>query len=128
MTVRTRRSSAAGVLAMLAVTSWVRGQEGVLGTLYVPLAMVGQMTLLAIVLPFLVLGPLIAVWPATRSRSLRPCAILVSPDRVGELTRPVRRRWAGGSPASGPTRCDESHPIEPSSPEERVRSYSVAIL
>ncbi len=42
------------------------GLDAALATLYVLLAMVGQMTELAIVLPFLLVAPLIAVWPARR--------------------------------------------------------------
>ena len=57
--------------------------------LYVPLAMVGQMALLAIVLPFLVLGPLIAVWP-------------VAP-RGHAGGRAASRRWASCCWCSTPT-------------------------
>ena len=55
-------------LRYLPAWSWPAGTglEGALATLYVPLAMIGHMTVLAIALPFLVLGPLIAVWPERR--------------------------------------------------------------
>jgi len=50
-------------LRYLPAWSW---PDSSLGTLYVPLAMAGQMAVLAIALPFLLLGPLIAVWPSRR--------------------------------------------------------------
>lgn len=50
-------------LRYLPLWSW---PDGAVATLYVPLAMAGQMAVLAIVLPFLVLGPLIAAWPSRR--------------------------------------------------------------
>ncbi|MBL8199326.1 MAG: DUF3413 domain-containing protein, partial [Chromatiales bacterium] len=51
-------------LRYLPAWSW---PDSLLATLYVPLTMLGQMAVLAIALPFLVLGPLIAVWPARRA-------------------------------------------------------------
>jgi len=59
-------------LRYLPAWSW---PDSVLATAYVPLTLVGQMALLAIALPFLVLGPLIAVWPTRRV--IMPVAVLV---------------------------------------------------
>ena len=50
-------------LRYLPAWSW---PESAVASAYVPLAMVGQMALLAVVLPFLVVGPLIAIWPRRR--------------------------------------------------------------
>ena len=50
-------------LRYLLAWSW---PDSALATLYAPLAVAGQVALLAIVLPFLILGPLIAAWPARR--------------------------------------------------------------
>lgn len=50
-------------LRYLPAWSW---PDSLVATLYVPLAMVGQIAVLAVALPFLVLGPLIAVLPARR--------------------------------------------------------------
>ena len=50
-------------LRYLPAWSW---PDSALAALYVPLTMAGQVAVLAIALPFLVLGPLIAVWPARR--------------------------------------------------------------
>lgn len=50
-------------LRYLAAWSW---PESTLATIYAPLATVGHVTILAVALPFLVLGPLIAIWPARR--------------------------------------------------------------
>lgn len=60
-------------LRYLSAWSW---PESVVATAYVPLAMVGQMALLAVVLPFLVVGPLIAVWP--RRRVVMPVTVLIA--------------------------------------------------
>lgn len=59
-------------LRYLPAWSW---PDAALATVYVPLAMLGQMGLLAIALPFLVLGPLIAAWPARRL--VMPVAVLL---------------------------------------------------
>ncbi len=59
-------------LRYLPAWSW---PDSAVAAAYVPLAMLGQMTLLAVVLPFLVVGPLIAVWPARRV--VMPVAVLI---------------------------------------------------
>ncbi len=60
-------------LRYLPAWSW---PDSVVATAYVPLAMLGQMALLAVALPFLVVGPLIAVWPTRRV--IMPVAVLIA--------------------------------------------------
>ena len=53
------------LVALRFLPAWV-WPDSALATVYVPLAMAGQMAVLAIALPFVILGPLIAVWPTRR--------------------------------------------------------------
>lgn len=50
-------------LRYLAAWSW---PDSALATLYAPVTTLGHVSVLAIALPFLLLGPLIAIWPARR--------------------------------------------------------------
>jgi len=54
------------LVALRYLTAW-SWPASAAATVYVPVTMVGHMAVLAIALPFLVLGPLIAVWPARRA-------------------------------------------------------------
>lgn len=48
--------------------------------------------------------------------------------RTRYCERGADERWAGGSPASGPTRCDESHPIGYPAPRRDFRDFIMQLL
>ena len=89
-------------LRYLLAWSWpaAAGPEGVLATLYAPLATAGHMVLLAVVLPFLILGPLIAAWPARRISSARAATSVTLSAGLASVpddadTQPVRHERRG---------------------------------
>lgn len=53
------------LVALRYLTAWT-WPDSVAAVIYVPVTLVGQVAVLAIALPFLLLGPLIALWPSRR--------------------------------------------------------------
>lgn len=63
------------LVALRYVTAW-SWPESALAALYVPLTLGGHVAVLGIAVPFLVLGPLIAIWP--ERRVVMPVAVLIA--------------------------------------------------